>query len=89
MEEPYAILGIIILSSLLIYPLVNIAVRSKLILNLNIIKINLILFLILFYTTFILYYFNYININLLFFKIFGIIITILLFLYIIEFRKTK
>ncbi len=89
MEYPYITLAIIILSFTIIYPVVNIAVKSHLILNLNLIKINLILFLILFYISFILFYFNYININLIFFKMYGIIITILLFLYVLEFRKSR
>ncbi len=89
MTQPYLVLALILISSLLIYPVTAFVNNHSDIINLSAIKILLSIFLIVFYSLFTLYYYRLISMNLLDFKILGIIILALLFMFIIRFNKNK
>jgi len=87
MEHPYIVLGILFISSILLYPIMPFIVENKDILNFKLIKITLILSLMMFYILFGLYYFRLISISLFDFRILGVIITISLFLFILRLNR--
>ncbi len=87
MEVPYIVLALIFVASIFIYPVTAFVNKHSDIINLSAIKILLSIFLIIFYSAFTLYYYRLISMNLFDFKIIGIIIAILLFMFILKFNK--
>jgi len=89
LQHPYIILGFIFIASVFVYPLSSIVNRNTSALNLKLIEISLIISIIVFYSVFTLYYYRFISIDLVYFKIIGVIIAISFFLFILRFNKNK
>ena len=86
-SAPYIVLEILIISSVAVYPIVSIIDKNIKLINLKYSELALIISLITFYSMFSLYYYRYISVNLIYFKIIGIIIVISLFAFILKFNK--
>ncbi len=86
-EAPYVVLAILILLSVAVYPIASIIDKNTSLINLKYTELILIISLITFYSVFSLYYYRYIDIDLIYFKIIGIIISISFFAFILKFNK--
>lgn len=87
LREPYLVLAILIISSVFVYPSAYAMDKNTKIINLKYVELILIISLITFFAVFALYYYRYISVNLVYFKIIGIIIAISFFLFIVKFNK--
>ena len=89
LQHPYIILGFIFIASAFVYPVSSFVNKNTNVLNLKLIKISLILSIIVFYSVFTLYYYRLISVDLIYFKIIGVIIAISFLLFILKFNKNK
>lgn len=89
LQHPYIILGFIFIVSAFVYPVSSFVSRNTNVLNLKLIEISLIISIIVFYSVFTLYYYRLISVDLIYFKIIGIVIAISFFLFILRFNKNK
>lgn len=89
LQHPYIILGFIFIASAFVYPVSSFVNKNTNVLNLKLIKISLILSVIVFYSVFTLYYYRLISVDLIYFKIIGVIIAISFLLFILKFNKNK
>ena len=89
LQHPYIILGFIFIASAFVYPVSFLVNRNTNGLNLKLIEISLIISIIVFYSVFTLYYYRLISVDLIYFKIIGIVIAISFFLFILRFNKNK
>jgi uncharacterized membrane protein len=89
LQYPYIILGIIFIASVFVYPVSSFVNRNTNVLNLKLIEISLIISISVFYSVFTLYYFRLMSVDLMYFKIIGIIVAISFFLFILRFNKNK
>ena len=87
LQHPYVILGFIFIASVFVYPVSSFVNGNTNVLNLKLIKISLIVSIIVFYSVFTLYYYRLISVDLIYFKIIGVIIAISFFLFILRFNK--
>ena len=89
LQHPYIILGFIFISSAFVYPVSSFVNRNTNVLNLKLIEISLLISIIVFYSVFTLYYYRFISVDLIYFKIIGIIVAISFFVFILRFNKNK
>ena len=89
LQYPYVILGFIFLASVFVYPVSSFVNKNVNVLNLKLIEISLIISVIVFYSVFTLYYYRLISLNLIYFKIIGIVIALFFFFFILRFNKNK
>ena len=87
LQHPYIILGFIFIASAFVYPVSSFVNRKTNALNLKLIEISLIISIIVFYSVFMLYYYRFISVDLIYFKIIGSIIAVSFFLFILRFNK--
>ena len=89
LQHPYIILGFIFIVSAFVYPAASFVNKNTNVLNLKLIEISLIISITVFYSVFTLYYYRFISIDLIYFKVIGIIVAVSFFLFILRFNKNK
>ncbi len=87
LKAPYVVLVILIISSAFVYPVASIIDRNTKLINLKYTELILIISLLTFYSVFSLYYYRYISVDLIYFKIIGIVIAGSFFAFILKFNK--